>query len=43
MLRNILAAIGLAVVAKAAYVHYREYSELKRERTARGDTSEAEM
>ena len=30
MLKNILATIGLVVVAKAAYEHYREYSELKR-------------
>jgi hypothetical protein len=43
MLKNILAAIGLAVVAKAAYEHYREYSELKRERTTRDDTSKAEI
>lgn len=30
MLKNILASIGLAVVAKAAYEHYCEYRELKR-------------
>ncbi len=30
MLKNILATLGLAVVAKAAYEHYREYLELKR-------------
>ncbi len=35
MLKNILATIGLAVVAKAAYEHYCEYRELKRDRAAR--------
>lgn len=28
MLKNILAAIGLAVVAKAVYEHYCEYQDL---------------
>lgn len=31
MLRNMLAAVGLVVVAKAAYEHYREYRDLKAE------------
>lgn len=35
MLKNILAAIGLTVVAKAAYEHYCEYRELKREKAER--------
>jgi hypothetical protein len=35
MLKNILAAIGLAVVAKTAYEHYCEYSALKREKAER--------
>ena len=35
MLRNILAMIGLLVVAKKGYEHYQEYSELKREKEAR--------
>lgn len=35
MLKNILATIGLAVVAKAAYEHYCEYLELKRDKSAR--------
>ena len=35
MLRNILAAIGLIVVARKGYAHYREFSELKREKQAR--------
>lgn len=35
MLKNILAAIGLAVVAKAAYEHYLEYRGLKCEKEAR--------
>jgi len=35
MLKNILATIGLAVVTKAAYEHYCEYRELKREREER--------
>lgn len=35
MLKNILATIGLAVVAKAAYEHYCEYRALKREREER--------
>ncbi|MGE6687999.1 hypothetical protein ACQKFE_08405 [Stutzerimonas stutzeri] len=29
MLKNILAAIGLAVVAKAVYEHYCEYQDLE--------------
>lgn len=32
MLKNILAAFGLYFVAKKGYEHYREYSELKREK-----------
>jgi len=32
MLKNILATIGLAVVAKAAYEHYCEFRDLKREK-----------
>jgi len=35
MLKNILATIGLAVVAKAAHGHYCEYRELKRDKAAR--------
>lgn len=35
MLKNILAAIGLAVVAKATYKHYCEHRELKREKAER--------
>lgn len=35
MLKNILAAFGLYFVAKKGYEHYREYSELKRERGTR--------
>ncbi|MGE8453995.1 MAG: hypothetical protein ACN6OP_25975 [Pseudomonadales bacterium] len=35
MLKNILATIGLTVVAKAAYEHYREYRDLKREKEQR--------
>ena len=30
-MKNILAVVGLAVVAKAAYEHYREYRALKAE------------
>lgn len=36
MLKNILATIGLAAVVKAAYEHYCEYRDLKREKEARG-------
>jgi len=35
MLKNILATIGLAVVAKAAYEHYCEYRDLKHEKEER--------
>lgn len=35
MLKNLLATVGLAVVLKAAYEHYREYSTLKREKAER--------
>lgn len=35
MLKNILAAIGLLVVAKKGYEHYQKYSELKREKQER--------
>lgn len=35
MLKNILATVGLAVVLKAAFEHYREFRELKRERRER--------
>jgi len=35
MLKNILATIGLAVVAKAAYEHFCEHHELKREKQER--------
>lgn len=38
MLKNILATIGLAVVIKVAYEHYREYRELKREKAGREDS-----
>ncbi|MDH0702795.1 hypothetical protein [Ectopseudomonas toyotomiensis] len=38
MLKNILATIGLAIVAKAACEHYCEYRELKREREERRST-----
>lgn len=38
MLKNILATIGLAVVAKAAYEHYCEYRELKRAKEEREGT-----
>ncbi|WP_213662019.1 hypothetical protein [Stutzerimonas stutzeri] len=37
MFKNILATIGLAVIAKAACEHYREYRELKREKAERED------
>lgn len=30
MIRNILALVGFVVVAKAAYKHYEEFSDLKR-------------
>lgn len=32
MLKNLLATVGLAVVLKAAFEHYREFQELKREK-----------
>lgn len=32
MLKNLLATIGLAVVIKAAFEHYREFQELKHEK-----------
>ena len=32
MLKNLLATIGLAVVVKAAFEHYGEFQELKREK-----------
>ena len=32
MLKNLLATIGLAVVIKTAFEHYREFQELKREK-----------
>ncbi|SCY56261.1 hypothetical protein SAMN02927929_03316 [Pseudomonas flexibilis] len=35
MLKNILATIGLLVVAKKGYEHYQEYSALKREKQER--------
>ena len=35
MLKNVLATIGLAVVLKAAFEHYREFQELKREKQER--------
>lgn len=34
MLKNLLATVGLAVVIKAAFEHYRELQELKREKQA---------
>ena len=37
MLKNILATVGLAVVAKAVYEHYCEYRELRREKAERED------
>lgn len=37
MLKNILAAVGLYFVAKKGYEHYREYSELKREKEEQQD------
>lgn len=39
MLKNILATIGLAVVAKAAYEHYCEYRELKRNKAAHDNSA----
>lgn len=42
MLRNILAAIGLIVVAKKGYAHYREYSDLKREKEERDSSADNE-
>lgn len=39
MLKNILAAIGLIVVARKGYEHYREYSELKREMEERDSST----
>lgn len=41
MLKNILASIGLAVVAKAAYKHFCEFRELKREKQTREAKSQA--
>ncbi|WP_017940297.1 hypothetical protein [Zestomonas thermotolerans] len=35
MLKNVLATIGLAVVLKAAFEHYREFQALKREKQER--------
>lgn len=35
MIRNILALVGLVVVAKAAYSHYEEFSDLKRKQAER--------
>lgn len=35
MLKNLLATIGLAFVLKAAFEHYCEFHELKRERQER--------
>jgi len=35
MLKNILALIGLIVVARKGYEHYQEFSELKREKQER--------
>lgn len=35
MLKNLLATIGLAVVLKAAFEHYCEFQELKREKQER--------
>lgn len=32
MLKNLLATVGLAVVIKAVFEHYREFQELKREK-----------
>lgn len=32
MLKNLLATIGLAEVVKAAFEHYREFQELKRDK-----------
>ena len=35
MIRNILALVGLVVVAKAAYSHYEEFNDLKRKQAER--------
>lgn len=35
MLKNILVTVGLAVVLKAAFKHYCEFRELKREKRDR--------
>ena len=35
MFKNLLASVGLAVVLKAAFEHYREFRELKREKQGR--------
>jgi hypothetical protein len=32
MIKNFLATVGLAVVIKAAFAHYREFQKLKREK-----------
>jgi hypothetical protein len=43
MLKNILAAIGLIVVAKKGYKHYREFSDLKREQEERDSGTDNEL
>jgi hypothetical protein len=43
MLKNILAAVGLYFVAKKGYEHYREYSELKREKEERQEQLRRKM
>ncbi len=35
MIRNLLALVGLVAVAKAAYKHYEEFSDLKRKQAER--------
>lgn len=42
MLKNILATIGLVIAAKAAYEHYCDYRDLKREKKQREDAQPAE-
>lgn len=40
MIRNILALVGFVAVAKAAYKHYEEFSDLKRKQAEREKTAQ---
>lgn len=42
-MKNILAVIGLVVVVKKGYEHYREYSELKRIHGSRMDLDPSQL